>query len=223
MLHASRLERLFLLGVTCLLAVSAALAQSPALTTVSDTVYRADGSPPSGTLLISWPAFTTADGYAVVAGTKSVVLGSGGSFSVQLAPNAGGTPGVAFSVVYQLSDGTVKSEVWTIGNTSPQTVAQVRTMAGTSAAAGQLATQQFANAALTNVVHISGNETITGTKQFAVAPVLPSPTQAGQAVNKAYVDASVAGTAGGSFVAKSGFWLGPPFVSRDLTECGKHG
>jgi len=116
MSHASRLGRLFLLGLTCLVAVSAALAQSPALTTVSDTVYRADGTPASGTLLISWPAFTTADGYAVVAGTKSVALSSSGSFSVQLAPNAGGTPGVTYSVVYQLSDGAVEclnASAWT--------------------------------------------------------------------------------------------------------------
>ena len=41
---------------------------------MSDTVYRADGTLASGTLLISWPEFTTADGYAVVAGTKSVPL-----------------------------------------------------------------------------------------------------------------------------------------------------
>ena len=34
-------------------------AQTPPTTTVSDTVFRADGSPARGTLLISWPAFTT--------------------------------------------------------------------------------------------------------------------------------------------------------------------
>src|SRR4051794_30962278 len=33
--------------------------QTPPTSTVSDTVYRADGTPASGTLLISWPAFTT--------------------------------------------------------------------------------------------------------------------------------------------------------------------
>src|SRR6266496_2266895 len=211
--HAGRLiGRLFSLGLSCLLGVGTALAQSPALTTVSDTVYRADGTFASGMLLISWPAFTTADGYAVAAGTRSVPLASSGNFSVQLAPNAGGTPNVTYSVVYQLSDGTVKSEFWSVGTTSPQTVAQVRTILGTATATGQLATQQFVNSALANVVHISGNETITGTKQFAVAPVLPSPTQAGQAVNKAYVDASVAGTGGGSFVARAGDTMTGPLT-----------
>ncbi|HVO63521.1 MAG TPA: hypothetical protein VMT53_21535, partial [Terriglobales bacterium] len=37
----------------------------PAMTQVTDTVYRADGSTAQGTVLISWPAFTTADGKAV--------------------------------------------------------------------------------------------------------------------------------------------------------------
>ena len=34
-------------------------AQGPALTTISDTVYRADGTAASGTVLISWPSFQT--------------------------------------------------------------------------------------------------------------------------------------------------------------------
>jgi len=80
-------------------------AQTPALTTVSDVVYRADGTPAGGTLLISWPAFTTASGQAIVAGTNSVALGTGGALSVQLVPNSGATPsGTFYTVVYQLDD-----------------------------------------------------------------------------------------------------------------------
>src|SRR5438552_17128172 len=66
MSHAGRLiGRLFSLGLSCLLVVGTALAQSPALTTVSDTVYRADGTLASRPLLISWPALTPAEEYAV--------------------------------------------------------------------------------------------------------------------------------------------------------------
>src|SRR5258708_32080927 len=215
MLHAGRLmRRLFLLVASCSLAVPA-FAQSLALTTVSDTVYRADGTAASGTLLMSWPAFTTADAHGVAAGTKSVVLSGAGTFSVQLAPNSGGSPaGITYTVVYQLSDGTVKTEYWSVGTTSPETVAQVRTLRGTGTPAGQLATQQFVTAALANVVHLSGSETITGTKQFTVPPILPSPTQSGQAVNKAYVDASVAGGGGGggNFVQKVGDTMTGPLT-----------
>lgn len=178
--------------------------QGPALTTVSDTAYRANGTPASGILLISWPAFTTADNHAVAAGTTSVTLAANGTFSVQLAPNAGGTPAVVYTVVYQLTDGTVKTESWSVGTTSPETIPQVRTMAGLSFGAAQFATQSYVNAALANVVHLSGTETITGAKQFNVSPVLPTATQSGQAVNKAYVDASVTNSGAGNFVMKSG-------------------
>src|SRR5579863_3030833 len=168
MLHAGRLNRrLFCWALGWALAATHAMAQTPALTTISDTVYRADGSPASGTLLISWPGFTTADGYAVAAGNNSVVLGPNGSLTVQLAPNAGATPaGTTYLVTYQLSDGTVKTENWSVGSTSPETISQVRTLVGTATPLTQVATQQYVNSALANVVHLSGSETITGAKQF---------------------------------------------------------
>jgi hypothetical protein len=51
-------------------------AQGPALTTISDTVYRADGTAASGTVLISWPSFQSAEGDAVAAGNLSVTIGT---------------------------------------------------------------------------------------------------------------------------------------------------
>src|SRR5256884_1831785 len=56
------------------LAVRGTSAQTPALTTISDTVFRADGSPAAGTLLISWLAFTATGGQTVAAGSRSVTL-----------------------------------------------------------------------------------------------------------------------------------------------------
>ena len=74
------------------------------------------------------------------------------------------------------------------------------------------------NSQLANVVHLSGTETITGTKQFTIAPTLPTPSQAGQAVNKAYVDASVANSGSGNFVSKSGVTMtGPLTLPGDPT------
>jgi hypothetical protein len=37
------------------------MASDPNKTVVSDTIYRADGTPASGTMVISWPAFVTAE------------------------------------------------------------------------------------------------------------------------------------------------------------------
>jgi hypothetical protein len=77
----------------------------PATTRVSDTVYRADGTPASGVVLISWPAFTTSDAKPVAAGTKSIALGAGGALAVDLVPNAGATPaGSYYEVVFQRSE-----------------------------------------------------------------------------------------------------------------------
>jgi len=211
--HTSRQWRLFSL-VLCLILPAHCHAQTPALTTVSDIVYRADGAAATGTLLISWPGFTTSDGHAVAAGNKSVVLGSDGSFRVQLVPNAGAAPSsVLYSVVYQLSDGTVKTESWSVGTVSPESIAQVRTASAiTPSGNTPFATQAYVNAAMANVVHLSGSETITGTKQFAVSPILPAATQSGQAVNKGYVDTAVVNTGSGNFVARAGDTMTGPLT-----------
>src|ERR1700688_833231 len=75
----------------------------PALTSVIDTVYMADGSGAQGTLVITWPAFTTASGTAVAPGSLDVTLGTDGALDVALVANADATPtNVYYSVVYQL-------------------------------------------------------------------------------------------------------------------------
>src|SRR5205823_14908075 len=126
-------------------------------------------TPAGGTVLISWPTFSGADGSAVAAGTKSVTLGSGGTLSVALAPNVGANPsGTYYTVVMQLNDGTSRTEYWLVGTTSPTTLAAVRTTPGASSTAAQLATRQYVDLAVANrasdssVVHVSGAETISG-------------------------------------------------------------
>ena len=193
-------------------------AQGPALTTISDTVYRADGTAASGTVLISWPSFQTAEGDAVAAGNLAVTIGSGGAFSAQLVPNVGASPaGTYYVVVFQLDDGTVRTEYWAVPATSPTTIAAVLTIPGTGL--GNLAaTQQYVNEAMANraldtaVVHLAGTETITGTKQFAVPPALPSPAGANDAANKGYVDAAVANVGSGAYVSRAGDTMTGPLT-----------
>ncbi|HYA24086.1 MAG TPA: hypothetical protein VEF05_07985 [Terriglobales bacterium] len=189
------------------------------MTTVQDTVYRADGTSAQGTLLISWPAFTTAGGGAIAAGTTSVNLGAGGALSVALAPNASATPANSlYTVVYQLDDGTVKTEYWIVPTTSPATLAAVRTTLGATTSVAQMATQQFVTSALVTkandsaVVHLAGTETISGTKQFSVSPSMPTPSQPTDAVNKAYVDGAVQNTGSGSYLSTSGGTLTGPLT-----------
>ncbi len=94
-----------LIAWTLSLSLSATLyAQGPALTTISDTVYRADGSAASGTVLISWPSFQTASGDAVAAGNLAVTIGPLGAFTAQLVPNVGATPAGTYYVEVRYSD-----------------------------------------------------------------------------------------------------------------------
>src|SRR3954463_5409121 len=84
--------RLFYLLVSLLLAAGVARALPPTTTAITDTIFRADGSPASGTLLIVWPQFNTSDNKAVAAGTMSVTIPAGGAVNIALAPNVGASP-----------------------------------------------------------------------------------------------------------------------------------
>ena len=84
----------------------------PATTTVTDTVYQADGSAAQGNLIIEWPAFVTASGAQVAAGSTNTALASNGTFSVALVPNAGAVPaGAYYSVIYQIGPGLCADRV----------------------------------------------------------------------------------------------------------------
>lgn len=188
---------------------------APATTHLSDVVYRADSTPASGVVLISWPAFTTSDGKPVAAGSTSITLGAGGSFTADLVPNAGATPTSAYyTVVFQLDD-AVRTEYWQVGTTSPTTIGAVRVTPG-SGTASPMVSRQYVDTAVaakasdTSVVHLSGAESIAGTKLFSVPPTVPAPMASTDAVNKAYVDSAVAAVGAGSYVAKSGDAMSGP-------------
>lgn len=208
-------RRLFCWALTVMLvageSVRATPQSSPALTTVADTVYRADGTPASGTVIIAWPAFVTAAGSAVAAGSTNVTLSTNGALSVALAANAGANPpGTYYTVVYQLQPSEVRTEYWVVpSSSSPVNLAAVRTTPGSGTAA-QAASMQYVNTALATkandnaVVHVSGSETISGTKTFATAPSVPTPQNTGDVANKAYVDSAVANVGAGNYLSTAG-------------------
>ena len=184
-------ERLFYFLISLVLLVNVARAQAPALTTITDTIYRADGTPAAGQLVITWPAFTTAANNAVAAGEKTLTLGAGGALSTQLAPNEGATPaGSYYKIVYQLSDGTTATEYWTVPIATPTSVGLIRATVVPSQVAAQLVTRQYVDNVLgtADLVHKTGNETTTGAKTFSTSPAVPNPAGTNDAVNKSYVD-----------------------------------
>ena len=193
-------------------------ATSPATTTVSDSVYLADGTTAQGNLIITWPAFVTSDGAAVAAGTTYATLGANGALSVALVPNAGASPaGVYYTITYQLGPGRVRTEYWVVPGNSPAKLATVRTTPGSGLAA-QPVSVQYVNSALatkaddTAVVHIGGAETISGAKSFATSPSVPSPSKAGDIANKSYVDSSLANVGAGNFLPTAGGTMAGPIT-----------
>ncbi|HET6168765.1 MAG TPA: hypothetical protein VFE01_01240 [Terracidiphilus sp.] len=105
---AGRPVAVCLIGLACGLI---SYAQVFRTTTVQGTVYLADGRPGAGTLQLSWPAFTTANDQAVASGRTTVAIGADGFVSVNLAPNAGATPGgLYYTAVYYMSNGATSTE-----------------------------------------------------------------------------------------------------------------
>ena len=191
----------------------------PATTTISDTVYLADGTTASGTLIITWPAFVTSGGTAVAAGSTTVTLGTNGALNVALVPNAGATPaGMYYSVVYQLQPGEVRTEYWVVpSSTSPVTVAQVITTPGSGQAAAPVSLQyvntQLATKANDNaVVHLANAETITGVKTFSANPNVPAPVNPNDVANKSYVDTSVENVGAGNYLPTAGGTMTGPIT-----------
>jgi hypothetical protein len=151
-------------------------AQTPQLTTITDVAYRANGQPAAGSLVISWPAFSTQNNRAIVAGQATVAIGASGVVSVALAPNEGARPaGSFYKVIYKLDDGTTATEYWTVPLLSPTTIGAIRAQLVPPTVAAQFLTRQDFDALLSSdsqgLVHRTGNETIAGAKTFT-APIV---------------------------------------------------
>jgi hypothetical protein len=103
----------------------AALA-GPPLTTIQDTLYKADGTRFNGLVNIAWGGFEASDRSAIANQVLTVKVVNG-RLSVQLVPNTNGTPVVFYSVTYN-SDGRVQfSETWAVPpSASPLRLRDVR-------------------------------------------------------------------------------------------------
>ena len=173
-------------------------------TMVADTIYHADGTAATGTVLISWPAFTTATGESVPSGSTAATIGGGGALSVNLAPNAGSTPmGSYYTVVYHLDDGSVSRQYWVVPvSAATVKVSSIESTVLPTSVAMQTVSKSYVDTAIAAAVTghpldstpyvLKAGDTMTGPL------LLPGdPTAAMQAADKNYVDESVAGVAGG--------------------------
>jgi trimeric autotransporter adhesin len=175
-----------------------------ATTAVTDTVSLADGTAASGSVLVSWTAFTTAIGQSVPSGTTSATI-TNGALSLQLIPNAGSTPmGTYYTAVYHLNDGSVSREFWVVPVSSfPVQVSAIKSSVLPTSVAMQTVSKSYVDTAIAAAVTghplddttpyvLKTGDTMTG------ALVLPGdPTTPTQAADKHYVDVNIAAATGG--------------------------
>ncbi len=176
-------------------------------TTVQDTVYSADGTPASGTVLVSWNAFTTANGASVPAGSTSATIGTGGVLTIALAPNAGATPmGSYYTVILHLSDGTTSRQYWVVPvavpGGGPAKLAAIQNQVLPTSVAMQTVSKQYVDNAIAAAVTgyptasspyvLKAGDSMTGPLVLPADPVSPN-----QAADKNYVDSNVASVAAG--------------------------
>jgi hypothetical protein len=175
------------LWLTGLTMASMAHAQAPTTTTVQGTVYLANGHASSGTLFVSWPAFTTAGGQAVAADSTTVTIAADGFVSVNLVPNLGSTPaGLYYTAVYYLSDGTTNTQYWVVPAAAQASLAQVQAQLMPAVQAVKAVDKAYVDQAIA----AAGLSQLTATGGTLTGPLYLSgdPTQPLQAADKHYVD-----------------------------------
>lgn len=102
-------------------------------THIQGSANQPGGAEVSGSLIISWPAFTTASNEDIPAGRLTTAIDPDGRLSVDLVPNAGSVPShTYYTADYQLNDGSFRREYWLVPAVSQVSLAEVRKGVGTT-------------------------------------------------------------------------------------------
>ena len=174
----------------CLMSVfpgQVAGAQAISTTTVQGTVYLANGQPGTGTLVVSWPTFTTASGQLVTADSTTVPIAPDGFVSVNLAANVGASPaGLYYTAVYYMSDGSTNTQYWVVPAGAQAALGQVQAQLMPATQAVQAVNKAYVDqaiAGLTESLLTASGGTLSGPLTLCC-----DPTQPMQAADKHYVD-----------------------------------
>jgi hypothetical protein len=190
-LRASGMIGLLLIELCLMVLGSVAHSQTFSTTTVEGTVYLANGQPGTGTLVVSWPSFTTASGQMVTADSMTAAIAPDGFVSVNLAANQGSTPaGLYYTAIFYLSDGSVNTQYWVVPTGISATLGQVQARLMPATQAIQAASKTYVDQAITalagSALTASGG-TLIGPLTLCCDPATPF-----QAADKSYVDAAFA-------------------------------
>lgn len=102
-----------LICLWCAAAAGVSAASAPALTTIQDVLYKADGSRFNGVAVIEWKGFEAADATVVPTQMVTVQIRSG-NLRVQLVPTTNVSNGAYYFVRYN-SDGKIQfTEIWAV-------------------------------------------------------------------------------------------------------------
>lgn len=106
-------------------------AGQPALTTIQDTLYRADGTRFTGTLFIRYNSFLAGDTSNIATANLTVPIVNG-SLRVQLVPTTTASAGAQYDVTYNSRGINQFTEIWAVPpSTVPLRVRDVRVSSGT--------------------------------------------------------------------------------------------
>ena len=161
--------------------VSSALAAGPALTTIQDVLYKADGTRFNGSVTISWNSFQAADNSSIVTQSTTVKVVDG-VFRVQLAPTTTAVPQVYYSVVYT-SDGRVQfQETWSVPSSGQALrIRDVRIAAATApsssgSGAGDTGSTSIPESSVVGLIADLGSRPLKGMSYAAGSVAVVDPT-----------------------------------------------
>jgi hypothetical protein len=107
------------------------VAAQPALTTIQDILYRADGTRFSGTLFITWSSFTSGDAANVATANLTLPIVNG-VLLVQLVPTTTASAGAQYNITYNNAGVNQFTQVWAVPpSTIPLQVSAVTVSTGT--------------------------------------------------------------------------------------------
>src|SRR6266849_1164517 len=114
-----------------LLGAAALLTGQPALTSIRDTLYRADGTRFNGTLFITWSSFQAGDTSNIATANLALPIVNG-VLSVKLVPTTTASAGAQYSITYASGGINQFTEIWAVPPSSPKLrVRDVRLSTGT--------------------------------------------------------------------------------------------
>ncbi len=132
------------------LAMGSRMAAQPALTTIQDILYTADGNRFNGLMTITWQSFEAGDTSNIAAQVTRITISNGNLF-VQLVPTTTATTPATYAVQCNSIGHTQYSEVWAVfPSASPLRVSDVRLSPGAVATLGPAA--QTASIQISNVL-----------------------------------------------------------------------